>query len=324
MISVVLSFLVGALSSGLLVHFYERSHWKKRTKQQVRTARQALVDQHTHDISSLRESLTSAQQDKQRRQADYEAQLNSQLDNQRETYETQLRNQNSRLKTQEDTFRRQLSALNQQLTQQTQQQHSLNQEHTQQLKAEHGNYAQLQTEYKALQNKDRDQANSLIEQQLELETRNQALTAEIQRLILEQSQLRKEHSKEMSALIANKKDADSQSDIDFELLTHELFPSLQLLRDSVDEIKRNKKESGEILCRLLALENKNFNYSKKVHSTGGYWSECKPPHLNMIRLYYYKSSASPSGKCEVLISRKKDRKTQEKDLAWLRQRTRKR
>lgn len=53
-------------------------------------------------------------------------------------------------------------------------------------------------------------------------------------------------------------------------------------------LKKIERDIIAILHRLQALENKNFDYSKKVLSTGGEWPECRVSQIKMIRLYYRK------------------------------------
>lgn len=298
MTNAVVIFIVGAMTGCLLLHFYQRRYQRK----QLKLTKQALFDQYSNNLNQVK------------------AQLSSELEQQAsraKRLEHELRSHNEKLTAQ-------LSALKQQVSDQLQAQQRLQTDYEAQLNAAHDNYAQLQTDYNDAQHNARENVDVALQQNVEVEARNERLQADIEQLVLEQQQLRETHRQEKADAKKNRKGAGHKSGIDFEQLTQELFPRLTLLRDSVEAIKSNKKETGAILCRLLALENKNFEYSKKVHSTGGYWFECKAPNMKMVRIYFRKENSSPNHQCEVLVSRKKDEKSQEKDLAWLRQQARKR
>ena len=168
-----------------------------------------------------------------------------------------------------------------------------------------------------------------------IEAKNVLLQAQLEKLDAERSHLQQAHQQAQQQLVQVHQQEKEQlektlkasrrsSDIDIAAVIKALFPSLILLRDSVEACDRNITDTATLLLQRQALENKNFKYSKKVHSTSGEWSEVRAPHMNMMRIYYRKENTSPSHKCEVLISRKKDTKTQDKDLAWLRKQPKKR
>ena len=309
MTNAVVMFIVGALTGCLSLHLYQRSYWTK----QLKLTRQALFDQYSHDLSEVRTQLSGAAEQQAAQAKQQEQELRSHYEKRTETLTAQL-----------SELRTQTSAQKQAQTQAQQQaQQRLKIDYEAQLKSARDIYTQLKTKYHNDQRNARENVDVVLQQNVEVEARNKKLQADIEQLVLEQQQLRETHRLEKAAFENSQKGSAHKSAIDFEQVTQALFPRLKLLRDSIEEIRYNKKETGAILRRLLALENKNFEYSKKVHSTGGYWFECKAPHMKMIRIYFRKENASPSQQCEVLVSRKKDEKSQEKDLAWLRQQARK-
>jgi len=192
-------------------------------------------------------------------------------------------------------------------------------------------YKQLQQDYESCKTKAWDDVTLALQQEEELETKNGDLQAENSRLLskIEEMQFRwKAEKSQYEAAEADYEqklnEAYKEPDIDIEEIIRKLFPQLALLRDSIDDINRNKSSISAVLHRLQALHNHDFEYSEKVKATGGEWSECRAPHMGMIRLYYRKESDSPLEKCEVLVSRKKDRKSQKKDMEWLKQQPKKR
>lgn len=192
-------------------------------------------------------------------------------------------------------------------------------------------YDQLRQDYESYKTKAWDNVTLALQQEEELEAKNGHLQAENNRLISEIEEMRfmwKAEKSQYEAAAADYErklnEAYKEPGIDIEEIIRKLFPQLELLRDSIDDINRNKHSISAILHRLQALHNHDFEYSEKVKATGGEWSECKAPHMGMIRLYYRKKSDSPSEKCEVLVSRKKDRKSQKKDMEWLKQQPKKR
>lgn len=192
-------------------------------------------------------------------------------------------------------------------------------------------YERLQQDYKSYKTKAWDNVTLALQQEEELEAKNRDLQAENSRLtskVEEMQSLWKAEKSQYEAAAADYEqklnEAYKEPNINIEEIIRKLFPQLELLRDSIDDINRNKHSISAILHRLQALHNHDFEYSEKVKATGGEWSECRAPHMGMIRLYYRKESDSPLEKCEVLVSRKKDRKSQKKDMEWLKQQPKKR
>lgn len=301
--------MAGVLLGCVSLHLYQRSHWQKR----IKSARQELFDQHADDLERVQN------------------QLRGNIRTQRGLFDTRER----ALLAEKGEQAAKSSKLSQRLAQQQQENQRLQTDYEAQLVAERGNYDKLLFTLEREKKKARENVDVALKQTVDIEAKNVLLQEKIQQLDFEKAhlknahqqekeQLEQAHQQEKEQLESALKSSQKSSEIDLEAVIKALFPSLILLRDSIDECDRNKKDIVTILCQLQALENKNFKYSKKVHSTSGEWSEMRAPHMHMMRIYYRKENTSPSHKCEVLVSRKKDTKTQDKDLAWLRKQPKKR
>lgn len=298
MVSAVITFIVGVLLGGVLLHFLQRSHWQKR----IKSVRQELFDQHADDLERVQN------------------QLRGNIRTQRGLFDTREREWLS----EKDEQAAKVSKLAQQLAQQQQENHRLQADYEAQLVAERGNYDKLSFALEREKKQARENVDVALKQTVDIEAKNVLLQENIKQLEFGKAHLQKTHQQEKEQLERTLKSMHKSSGIDVEAVIEALFPSLILLRDSIDECDRNQKDIATILRQLQALENRDFKYSKKVHSTSGEWSEVRAPHMNMMRIYYRKENTSPSHKCEVLISRKKDTKTQDRDLAWLRKQPKKR
>ncbi|MGC1308221.1 MAG: hypothetical protein WA885_13420 [Phormidesmis sp.] len=295
--------LAGALAGSIAYRAYAKSHWTRR----VREVKESLYDQYKEN------SQIEAQRRRQLelRVRDLLAKGDA-LTEEGETLTKQLAGEKRDRLHMQANFAKMLKEA--QANGQ-----KIQNDYEERLNTERGDRVKLQTEYEHYKKEAEANIDLALKQDIAIEASNRQLKAEVSRLRSEKENLQLEFQTEKEQFDQALKTACEDPDIDFGKIISELFPSLELLRDSIDEINRNKRDVSAILRRLQALNNKNFEYSKKVHSTGGDWSECRAPHMKMIRLYYRKESASPRHKCEVLVSRKKDKKTQEKDLAWIRQ-----
>ncbi|MGB3300257.1 MAG: hypothetical protein WBA76_18495 [Phormidesmis sp.] len=185
-----------------------------------------------------------------------------------------------------------------------------------QLEREKGDRLRLQNEYHHYKLEARANVDESLKESEAVEQRNQRLNELNQQIENKKNALeatlhqeREEHQQQLAQ-------AYREADIDLGKLISELFPKVTLVRDSLNEINKNKVDAVIILCRLQALDKRDFAYSKKIHATSNGWSECRAPHMKLLRIYYRKQKAE-SSLCEVLVSYKKDSKTQDKDLAWL-------
>ena len=111
-----------------------------------------------------------------------------------------------------------------------------------------------------------------------------------------------------------------------------LLPNLIFLRDSMEVmLQESPVRQNALLSSLRALsdgsltQNHHNNGIKvmKVHATDNKWSEFHVPNASMMRVYFYKlkgndsGESSQSGRYQVLVTEKKDPKTQGKNHAWL-------
>lgn len=109
----------------------------------------------------------------------------------------------------------------------------------------------------------------------------------------------------------------------FKALICLLLPNLEFLRDSLEVmLQLDLSRLHDLLATLKALGDGTLNDGHrqavrvvKVRSTDGKWSECRVPHVSMMRIYFQKNKLRDS--YQVLVSPKKDQKTQDKDYEWL-------
>lgn len=103
-----------------------------------------------------------------------------------------------------------------------------------------------------------------------------------------------------------------------------LLPNIEFLRNSVDVMMQEPPARlNALLSTLRALsdgslaQNRQSNGVKvmKVHATDNRWSECHVPRANMMRVYFQKSRQGD--RYQVLVTEKKNEKTQGKNHAWL-------
>lgn len=103
-----------------------------------------------------------------------------------------------------------------------------------------------------------------------------------------------------------------------------LLPNITFLRDSMEfMLQEPPHRLNALLGSLRALsdgsliQNHHQNGIKviKVHATDNKWSEFHVPNANMMRVYFHKSKAGD--RYQVLVTEKKDPKTQGKNHAWL-------
>lgn len=120
----------------------------------------------------------------------------------------------------------------------------------------------------------------------------------------------------------DKNNVVSESSIDkeqIEELITTLFPDLILLRDSIDIIATQPENLVKLLKSLKDITDGQPYSPIKVRATDKKWSECRVPHVSMMRIYFQKCKKS-SG-YQILISPKKNQKTQDKDYEWLKSQT---
>lgn len=103
-----------------------------------------------------------------------------------------------------------------------------------------------------------------------------------------------------------------------------LLPNITFLRDSMEVMLQEPPHRlNALLGSLRALsdgsliQNHQSNGIKvvKVHATANKWSEFHVPNASMMRVYFHKSKAGE--RYQVLVTEKKNDKTQGKNHAWL-------
>lgn len=114
----------------------------------------------------------------------------------------------------------------------------------------------------------------------------------------------------------------------FGQLINLLLPNLSFLRDSMAVmLALDPPRLQDVLGTLKALNDGTLGDTRqgqavkivKVRATHNEWSECRVPHVSMMRIYFHKTKQQDG--YQVLVSPKKDQKTQDKDYEWLKSQT---
>ena len=95
-----------------------------------------------------------------------------------------------------------------------------------------------------------------------------------------------------------------------------LLPSLIFLRDSIERIEEESRGFNFLISNLKLINDGDFAGSVKVKATHSEWRECRVQQMNMMRIYFQKCKSAKS-QCQVLISLKKNQKSQDRDYEWL-------
>lgn len=98
-------------------------------------------------------------------------------------------------------------------------------------------------------------------------------------------------------------------------LVNALLPEITLLRDSLQILAEQPENLATLIKALKDILDGQTHGAKKVRATDNKWTECRVPHINLMRLYYQKCKKK-SG-YQVLISPKKNQKSQDQDYEWL-------
>lgn len=99
-----------------------------------------------------------------------------------------------------------------------------------------------------------------------------------------------------------------------ELLTA-LFPDVTLLRDSLAVLVAQPENLVKLIKAIKDICEGNSYSPTKVRATDKKWTECRVPHINLMRIYFQKCKKT-SG-YQILISPKKNQKSQDQDYEWL-------
>lgn len=298
--NLILVFIFGLLVGSSATYFYAKSYWIKRLK----VTKQRLFVQYDSDIRAEQQHRQQLENREGQWLRQHEESANR---------ESALAEQ---LEAKARSFRQRQVEYEKRLAAEKQVSLRLQDDYEARLGTARGDRAKLQSEYDGYKLEAKANVDESLQESLTIEQRNRALDAtnkqlENEKKVLESAlcQEREQHQKSLEQ-------AYQEPNVDFGKIISELFPNVKLMRDSLCEINKNKRNIGTILCRLQALNNRDFSYSKKLHATSNDWSECRAPHMKLLRIYYRKEKRE-SGGCEVLISYKKDSKTQDKDVFWL-------
>lgn len=170
-----------------------------------------------------------------------------------------------------------------------------------------------QSQQKILREKDRD-----IEE-LKLKIQEYAVHLEEQKtelFILKSQQSQHNESQDFST-IGDRPTSRSAASLNIEQIQEliaVLLPEITLLRDSMEILAANPENLVSLIKGLKDILEGQAYSAKKVRATDNKWTECRVPHVNLMRFYYQKSKKSGY---QVLISPKKNQKSQDQDYEWL-------
>jgi len=179
--------------------------------------------------------------------------------------------------------------------------------------------AQYQTQYEKTKQEFDSELNTLMEQAINLEYHNRELKEENNQLILEMESISSPVISSTPQCQTHEEEFGLEIDTKFGQILQALLPNLIFLRNSTKLISESHNLVF-LLTRLKAINDSDFTDCKKVRATDNEWFECRVAHISMMRIYFQKCK-SASGKYQVLISPKKNQKTQDKDYEWLKQQT---
>ncbi len=99
-----------------------------------------------------------------------------------------------------------------------------------------------------------------------------------------------------------------------------LLPKIDLLRDSVELMVAESHNLDPLIAKLKSIHDGDFTGSVKVKATHSEWRECHVQQMNMMRIYFQRCHSDKS-RYQVLISPKKDQKSQNQDYEWLKRKS---
>ncbi|MEM9906315.1 MAG: hypothetical protein AAF921_14955 [Cyanobacteria bacterium P01_D01_bin.44] len=203
------------------------------------------------------------------------------------------------------------------------------------LEAEKETYLTAQQEFERSRQENEAALNELIEQERHHKSENRIndLVNENQQLKTQKDYLACEKEKIKTVLQQLESQCESQSkSIDqlscqlekiradflnkFALSITVLLPNLIFLRSSIELIDSDSDNFPSLLSQLKAISDGDFSGSQKVKATNNEWRECRVKSIRMMRIYFRQCN-SESFRYQILISIKKDNKTQHRDFEWL-------
>ncbi len=307
----ILTLVIGLALGSSLVWVYARRYWIKR----LYNAQQAISAQYSNDIQQeARKTQTAIErrfelEEKIRLLQDEHEDLTTHV----ATLSNHLEAAQQALKTAEQTYEERLALEKKKASQSSRE---MQERYEGDLIEKQCECTSLKMELdKCEQNKETNLGIFFKEHEA-LEQTNRILAADKQRLESELLTLQAELIEQKQLYNHDRCLAAQKLEIDFGHIIDELFPNVDLLRDSLDEINRNKNDFSTLLFRIRALSSGDVSHSRKVRATHNVWSECRAPNMGMMRIYYRKTKEDLD-RYELLVSRKKNSKSQKQDIDWL-------
>ncbi|MGB2926045.1 MAG: hypothetical protein WBB82_12145 [Limnothrix sp.] len=242
---------------------------------------------------------------------------------QQETYEDQFQSQRDSYEAvieQQANYEAKLTTLQTELHQQVQEQKDL----LQQL-AQEKELNKIQQRKLRESNQDIDEILESLEQSQQevislkekeisaLKAQNTEFAINLEQQKVELFTLKQQFASNVATLDAANENSWSQEQIE-ELLTA-LFPDVTLLRDSVAVLVYQPENLVKLIKAIKDICEGNAYSPTKVRATDKKWTECRVPHINLMRIYFQKCKKVAG--YQVLISPKKNQKSQDQDYEWL-------
>jgi hypothetical protein len=204
-------------------------------------------------------------------------------------------------------------AAREQLQQQLRQEQELNQIHQKKLRESNQDIDEI---LESLEQSQRDVISQKDQVIAELQARNNEQAISLEQLKVELFTL-----KQNPHLATQNEAANSNNNLGYwspaqleELLKY-LFPDIVLLRDSLDVLASQPDNIIKLIKAIKDIYDGHPYSPTKVRATDKKWTECRVPQINLMRIYFQKCKKD-SG-YQVLISPKKNQKSQDQDYEWL-------
>ena len=184
-------------------------------------------------------------------------------------------------------------------------------EYNSRLNDERTKFLRLQIEH----NKHRENITASLQATQEVEKQNGQLSykntyLEERLKTLEETldQQKKQHESVLQA-------AYEEPDLDLAKVVEKVFPTVELLYHSIDELKKHKQDFGSILSEIQTIvTHGHHTRANKLRGTRADWWECRIGQQG--RIYYLKIN-SETTPYKVVIAWKANRQTQNKVIDWL-------
>jgi len=235
-------------------------------------------------------------------------------------FQLQLSSYDQTVAEQQATYETELATLETKLQQQNQEQHNVLKQLTQEKELN-----KIQQKKLRESNQDIDEILESLEQSqqeilmlkdkeiLSLQEENTELAISLEQLKVELFTIKQQLAQNAKSSELHGGDRWGTEQIE-ELLTT-LFPDVTLLRDSLGVIVVQPENLVKLIKAIKDICEGNAYSPTKVRATDRKWTECRVPHINLMRIYFQKCKKT-SG-YQILISPKKNQKSQDQDYEWL-------